>query len=152
VHVERVRHYEPVAFGFVAIPDRRAAGADAARIEADDVVEAAERRERERRRLDDEVDARKARPAGVDEERSDPVLAVAGRAPDQRQLDRGAVRPRVVPRDLRRRAFEAGVAGSPVELWNGVGVRRRRGGKEKSDAHDKGQQLRQHGRSPHTDA
>jgi hypothetical protein len=113
-HVERLGCHERRRGQLVAV-QRWRAGADPARVEADP-VEPREQLERGRRRGAHELHGRRAMPAGVQEQASDPMRLVDGRAADQRQAHRGAAGPRVVARDLGGGALEAVVAVAPVEF------------------------------------
>ncbi len=101
----------------------RAALAGAARVEADDVVGVEQRLAQHRARVGGVVGAGRARTAGVDDQRADPVTR--GRHSQQREIDRVAVRVAVVEGHLERGALVAGVAVVPVQRL-GV-VRRERG-------------------------
>jgi hypothetical protein len=83
VQVERVRRRQAERADRVAV-DRRRAAADAARVEADP-VEAGDQLERGRWSGAHELDGRHARPAVVQEQRTDPVVGVERSVADDRE-------------------------------------------------------------------
>ena len=96
--------------------------AGAARVEPDDVEVVAEHVAERERGVLGVGRAGRARPAGVDDQRADPVRRVVGGVLEQRQPDGLAGRVLVVDRHLERGALEVAAAGLPRQL---LGVERR---------------------------
>ena len=115
-HVERLGAREglgvdPQLLGVGIAVEGRAARPDAARVDADDVEAPARCSARTgRRRAAHELHAGAARPAGMDEQRADAVLAVDRREAHEREVDRATARTAVVERHLRGGALKAVVA------------------------------------------
>ena len=104
--------------------------ADAARVEADDVEPAAERSTDVGAGLPGELDAGRARPTRVDQERADPVSGVGGRQADESERDRARHLAGIVERHRQRAALEAVAAVGPVDPADrGRRGRRDRGGR-----------------------